>query len=175
MKKTLKRLLICFAMLAVSSAFSEAQKMDIDSLMQVLAQMKDDTNKVAVFIQAGNEYEYSQPDSAIAYYRKARDLSRRLGYTRGRIQYMLNRQHIMAVQGQTDSAKALCLEAIDLSERIHDRTLLASAVGNLGNVYLHIGDKQRAIEYYLRCASILDQLGNKRKLAALYANLCINY
>ena len=154
---------------------SVGQELSIDSLLGSLRTRPDDTVKVALLLSIGDQYEYNQPDSAIFYYRHARNLSQRLNYSKGFVQYMLARQHLMNIQGQYDSALMLCMRATELARKLDDEELLASSLGNLGSVYLYMGDKEKAIDYYLQCATILEKLGNKKKLAVLYTNLCINY
>lgn len=154
---------------------ANAQTLNMDSLRQRLHYASEDTNKVLLLHRIADEYSYNQMDSATYYYRMARNLSEKLGYKRGLILYMRDRQHLMNIQGQYDSALILCLRAAELSREIGDDYLLASALGNLGSVHLYIGDKEKAIDYYLQSADLLEKLGDKRRLAILYTNLGINY
>ena len=166
--------LLAFVLFAALN-FSHAQRLNIDSLLSRLSMASEDTNKVLLLHQIADEYSFNQIDSSIYYYRLARNLSIKLRYTRGLILYMRDRQHLMNIQGQFDSSMILCLQAAELSRQIGDDNLLASALGNLGSVYLYTGDKERAIDYYLQCAALLEKLGDKRRLAILYTNLGINY
>jgi two-component system NarL family sensor kinase len=154
----------------------KAQRLDRDSLLKTMSQAREDTNKVTLYNSIGEWYEQQQSDSAIYYYEKARELSETLGYTRGLIRYLLNRQYLLCIQGQFDSARAMCNRASELSKKIGDKSLLASALGNTGNVYLYTGDKQKAIEFYLQSVALLENLpDNSRRLTNLYSNICVLY
>lgn len=54
-----------------------------DSLKQVIATMRADTNKVENFILLGQQCENNIPDSAIYYYKQAYQLSTKLNYPQG--------------------------------------------------------------------------------------------
>ena len=175
MNRLVKPLFVCSILFFSTFHLLRAQKLNVDSLISRLSLVSEDTNKVLLLHQIADEYSLNHLDSAIYYYRLARNLSAKLGYTRGLILYMRDRQHLMNIQGQYDSALILCLNAAELARKMGDDNLLASALGNLGSVYLYTGDKERAIDYYLQCGALLEKLGDSKRLAILYTNLGINY
>ncbi len=53
-----------------------AQQTTIDSLKQVIATAKQDTNQVKILLKLGDQYRYTTPDTALYYYRKALDIAK---------------------------------------------------------------------------------------------------
>jgi DNA-binding CsgD family transcriptional regulator len=55
----------------------------VDSTLNALPLMKEDTTKVNLLIKTGNYFNKSHPDSAIAFYKQGLELSERIGYIKG--------------------------------------------------------------------------------------------
>jgi len=50
----------------------------IDSLLQVLAEVKEDTSKIRALIELGDQYRYVLPDSALYYLTEALEISNKI-------------------------------------------------------------------------------------------------
>lgn len=145
---------------------------DKDSLHNTLSLLPGDTAKVSALIKLGQQYEYQFPDSAIFYYKQARDLSLQLDYPEGIVKYASNITSIWNMQGQLDSSLQLNLLAVSLCEKHHlnDRLLFISLT-NTGAVYQYQDDHQNAIAYYLKALALLKQSDQFEWLSNITGNL----
>ena len=69
--------------------------MNKDSLLKLLSTAKEDTARVLLLINIGNEYELTDPETAGRYYLMAGDLSKRLHYKMGIIKFISNYQNTL--------------------------------------------------------------------------------
>jgi two-component system, NarL family, sensor kinase len=146
-----------------------------DSLLGVLKTSKPDTNKVLLLIKIGNDYERNQPDSAIYFYKFAGDLSRKLRYDIGVLKYIANYTAVLNMQDKLDESLQLNLQAVELSQKIHDVRYLGKAYANTAAVYTLMHLHKLSIEYYLKCIAVFEQLHDEEKLAVVYSNLASIY
>ena len=149
--------------------------MNKDSLLQVLKNAPEDTSRVYLYIEIGQQYENNIPDSAAYYYLKARDLSQRLNFTTGILKFFSNYTYILNMRGKLDSSLILNLKAVEISKRTNDKRKLATAYGNVGSSYQNLQQYENSINYYLKSSLLFEELGEKRYLAILYLNLCNLY
>jgi signal transduction histidine kinase len=149
--------------------------MNKDSLLNVLHSAKEDTNKVLLYINTGQQYENNQPDSAAYYYTRAKLLSEQLNYTVGIIKYISNITYILNLQGKTDSSLKLNLYSVELARKINDKKRIAFGLSNVGTSYLDMEQYENAADYFLQAIKILEESGLKQYLSVLYNNLSILY
>ena len=100
-----------------ATAQSELKK---DSLLKQLSVAKEDTSKVLLLIDIGNEIEYNDPNQAGIYYLQAGNLSKRLNYKRGIIKFAANYTAILNSKGAYESALLLNKQAIELAKSLKD-------------------------------------------------------
>lgn len=122
--------------------------MNRDSLLKLLPAAKDDSNKVLLYINIGQQYESNEPEVAKQYYRAARDLSEKIGYTRGLIKFAANYTYVLNMQGLYDSSLTINKESVELSRKIKDSLYLAKTLFNTGSSYRVMGDFENAVKCY---------------------------
>ncbi len=149
--------------------------LDRDSLWQVFASSKPDSNRVKLYIQLGQQYETNNPDSALLLYERALKLSEQLNYTRGVISYYSNSTYVYNLLGNYDTALTLNLKAVDIARNFGDPERLAACLGNLGSTYLNMGQYEKALQYQLQIIPLYEKLNDPAKLSILYSNLSYAY
>ena len=127
-----------------------AQNKAIDSLKQALSVAKEDTNKVWLFVDLGNFYQWSYPDSAITYSQQGLQLSQKLNFTTGEIIISGIMAEALAVKGNFSKALDIRLKALQLAEKSGDQYLIYWRQLGVGTVYFYSGDQQNALNYYYK-------------------------
>src|SRR6187401_1171744 len=79
----MKRSILFISLLFTSLYYSTAQSNTADSLLAVLKNAEDDTNKVNTLNILSYELLYSNTDTTIYFATMARDLAEKLGYSKG--------------------------------------------------------------------------------------------
>ncbi|HRE51225.1 MAG TPA: tetratricopeptide repeat protein [Flavitalea sp.] len=164
MKKLTLILLLC-----TGHILSPAQ--NIDSLQGLLLKAGKDTNAVLLYYTYGRAIEDEQPDSAVHYYKKARQLSEDLGYRKGIAYFASNYIVVLNRRGQFREALTVAEEALELYKEIGDDYELATAYINVGNEWHYLSDYAQAAEYYLLSKKHAEKINHRSTLRRLNNNL----
>jgi two-component system NarL family sensor kinase len=153
---------VAFSFLICAWVLLPAQSiMNRDSLLRLLPLAKNDTNTVKLYINIGQQYETNEPETAKQYYRRAGELSKKIGYTKGVISFINNYTFILNMQGDYDSSLLLNLQAVYLSKKTSDSLNLAKTLFNTGTSYRNLGEYESAVKYYEEGKHIFQKLGNE--------------
>ena len=164
--RALLLLFVLDVLLSVSYGQSPAKK---DSLLAEIHRNKKDTSTVIAYLKYGELYESANPDSAVFYYNKARDLSVELNYPRGTATYISFYNFILNNRGRYREALELCKQALTIYQQLASPKDIAIAHINLGSEYEYLSSYQSAAENYLQGMQIVEKI-NDRKLIRLLAN-----
>lgn len=165
MIKKLLILIICLAGIAASAYSQDGNKKD--SLLKVLATAKEDTTKVATYIEIGNLYELDDFHTAGSYYLKAYQLSKRLNYKRGELKSISNYTYLLNVNSQFDSSLLLNKQAIQIAKSLNDNTALAKAWANTGNTFQYMDEYDSAVYCYEVSIKLFESSGDKVTIAKI--------
>jgi two-component system NarL family sensor kinase len=154
------------------------QQSEADSLRTVLYKSGDDTTKALLYYQYGKLFETDNPDTAVHYYNKAYELSKKLTFKKGQAAYASYYIVILNNQGKFREALALCKEALTLYEEMGDKRDLSVAYLNYGSEWQYLSDFQVAAENYLKAKKLAEEIGDKRlqritnnNLASIFINM----
>lgn len=143
-----RRVVLLFIFFLLSGKSSGQEVMNLDSLLKVLTTSKDDTNKVLLYINIGQQYESNDIERAKDFYKKAKQLSEKINYKLGVIKYIANYTFILNQQEKYDSSILLNKQAVALAKEIGNQEYLAKSTFNLGSSYRYAGINDTAITYY---------------------------
>lgn len=164
---------ILLLLFIVSSCYcSHAQdNRAIDSMLQVLKTAKEDTSKVMLLLNIGEQYERSSSETSKQYYHQSLQLSQKIGYKPGEIKFASYYTAVLNMQGRFDSSLLLNKKALELAKETKDELSIAKATFNTANSFHLIAKEDSALYYYMQVLPILDKLGNKRMLGIAYSNI----
>lgn len=145
--------------LCLSPAYGQ-EIMDKDSLLRLLPTTREDSNRVLLLIQIGQQFEGSEPEVSKQYYLQARDLSRKIGYRLGEIKFAANFTYLLNMQGFYDSALQINLEAVRLAKAIDNKEYIAKTLFNAGTSYRLLEDYETALRMYQEGSSVYQLLDN---------------
>lgn len=148
--------------------FCQAQTKKPDSLLRLLSKASEDTSRVNLYIELGNQYEFDNPNMAARYYLKARDLSEKLNYKRGLIKFAANYTAVLNQLGKLDSALMLNKQALALSLEIKDKIWIGKTSANLGNNFTNLGSYDSAVYHYETAIRYFEQTGDTVMVARVY-------
>lgn len=163
-----KRLLLFVYFISVCFWGSAQATMNKDSLLKLLSTAKEDTARVLLLINIGNEYELTDPEIAGRYYLMAGDLSKRLHYKLGVIKFISNYTAVLSFRGQYDSSLLLNKQSIKIAKEINDKMALAKTYANTGNSFKYLSEYDSAIFYYENAGNYFEQIKNNYLLARMY-------
>jgi two-component system, NarL family, sensor kinase len=168
--KSLMNRLILFLLLSCQSLFAQTNLIK-DSLLNVLATAKDDSNKVLLLYRIGQETENNNPEEAKAYYRQAKRISERLNYTMGLLKYYSNYTAALRLQARFDSSLTLNKEALRLATDHGNEERIAVVHQNISADYSYLHDIDNAINHLLMALPYYEKDKNDPRLSVLYNQL----
>lgn len=128
-----------------------------------------DTVKLNKYINAGEEKMLSAPDSGIYYGEEVLKISSKENFVKGEIiAHNIIGMSLWAKGSFTEGSGHL-QEMVKLAKKIKDTGQLATAYGNLGILYIDMGDLDMGLQHNLNAVALYN-LFNDKASAALYHN-----
>lgn len=119
-----------------------------DSLQRLLYAAKTDTDKVNLYIEVGKQFATTDEQTAIQYYKRAEDLSKKISYADGVQSYYAEISNILSRKGLLDSCLATNIESLEWANKLGDSSTIAKAFLNIGVSYLRLDDMESAVSYF---------------------------
>ena len=158
-------------MLFLNMGISYGQDAVLDSLNHVLNNSGEDSNKVNSENYLSSRYLSTQPDYALEYAKKAKDLAEKIGFISGHAYALKNIGRVYYLQGKYPDAIVVWRESLKLFETIHDENGQANLLNNIGAVFYDQGDDENALENYLQSLQYSEKTGNKLRMATAMQNI----
>lgn len=143
----------------------------IDSMIGLLPQCKEDSNKVFLLNAIAYEYPYINPDEGIKYGQQSLALATKLGWLAGiaKAEYAIGGNY----ETKSDYSNALQHEykALKIHESAGDISNKALMLGNIGIIYHTQGDQAKAMEYDSLSLLMYEKLKDKKGMARELSNM----
>jgi signal transduction histidine kinase len=143
-----------------------------DSLMTVIRKSKQDTSMVWAMMDYGKIMSNENVDSAIFYYKKAFNLSKKLSYKKGISQYYF------AMTFLESSRLSNHREALRLSKEYElfatnekNDKFLSGAYFSLAQAYQGLDQYDSSIYYYENTLKLLEKIKSPSKIASIYGSI----
>ncbi len=174
-KKSYFIILLC----VICVPFSFSQNRITDSLLTLLKNDKNDTNKIIHLNSLGWDFLYENPDTSTVLSNQALDVFIQLPYSirngkRGKhflAQTYGNLAVYQTILGNYTVALDFYLKALKLDEELGDKTGIAKRYGNIGLLYMGQEDYPQALEYLFKALKISEELRNKDAVAKHLGNI----
>ncbi len=147
------------------------QNANIDSLVLVLSEAKEDTLKVQTLCALSYALFGKNPDSTVLLAKQAYDLSVELNYLPGRSK-SLNRVGIgFYMKGEYDSAYSYYLQSKEYALQLNDQETVANLNTNLGIIHYFKGEFDEAAALMEKSQDYYDAVGSHENQAKILANI----
>lgn len=153
------RFATCLLLLLFCCRFAAAQTAVIDSLRKALPAAKEDSNRVTLLWKLAEQYRFFKPDTTVQLAQRALLLAQRIGYVEGEsrsLAVMATGQYLM---GNYPQALSNYMGKLQLEEKRASGRNYASALNNIGLMYILLNDYPHALEYLRRADSTLTATG----------------
>ncbi len=159
------------------NSLAQTRDFTADSLKAVI-RMADDTGKVQLYYEYGQQFESTNPDSALWYYSLARQKAVEADFLKGQAAYASHAIVILNNQGKFREALELSKDALNLYLKVGTKKDLSVAYLNVGSEWQYLSDFELATENYLEAKKLADEINDKRlqritnnNLASIFINL----
>jgi tetratricopeptide (TPR) repeat protein len=154
-------LLFCFFLASFFYGYAQGSK--IDSLRKLLETAKEDSNKVTVLWRLAEQYKSFKPDTALQLAQHALLLAQRIKYVEGESRSLAILASSQYLLGNYPNALSNYMLKLKIEEKRNSPRNYASALGNIGSVYILLGEYPAALIYLYRADSTVETAGEKVK------------
>lgn len=168
---TFRYVLILFLFVALYLPKSFAQTNRIDSLVQSIGELNEDSSMVTAYLDIGREYFDTDLNMTIHYMDSAIQLGEKVDYKKGLADAYNLKGRAYAQLGNFQEAILTFQEALKFYQEIGDQTGEANILSNQGSIYFRLGNSTRALELHFQSLSISEQLDNKLRIGTSLNNI----
>ena len=156
----------------------------IDSLILELAEAEticpdkpcaDDTIKIKLLLEIGDQYEYSIPDTALNYYDRALELAQTINNKKYEAKSLYYIGFVFQNEGKNDLALKYYQNSLNVYEELKNKKGISESYNSIGLVYKNLSEFDLAIESHQKSLKISEELRDKNGIARSYGNIGINY
>ena len=141
----------------------QAQSNKIDSLQLLLRTEKHDTSRVTLLWKLAEQYQFFKPDTTLQLAQQALLLSRHIGYKEGESRSLAAMAAGQYLLGNYSSALNNYMSKLQIEEKRNSIRNYASALNNIGLMYILLADYTHALNYLYRADSTVMHAGEEVK------------
>lgn len=142
-----------------------------DSLQSIVDKAQNDTVKVNALIALSSAYMRSQPERAIKYADRAREVADRSGFQKGLAFSLKNIGLAYYLQGKYVEALDYWQQSLKIFMAIENQLGIGNMLNNIGAVYFSQGNDANALDYYLQSLQVSEKIGDKLRIATALTNI----
>jgi serine phosphatase RsbU (regulator of sigma subunit)/Tfp pilus assembly protein PilF len=171
--KTLVFILVVFTLLP---SHNTAQNPTIDDLLAISRSNVHDTIRAQTFLDIGDFYEHSLPDSAIYYYSMAQKLAKKNSSKHKKFQ-LLNATALRYIgiiyqsKSDYDSARAYFAKSVAEAEITDSKKAIAFGYMNIGVTHVKQGNYDSALAYYNKAMITAEAMNDSFTIARCHGNI----
>lgn len=142
-----------------------------DSLINLLKTSENDTSKVKICLELGDDFEYSAPDSALYFYNLALLYANKANSKKhiSTCYFYIGLLH--SEQSSYDIALSDFRMALKIKEDLKDKNGITSCMDNIGRIYFYQGKFEKSISEFLKSLKIREETGDKRGISKSYNSI----
>lgn len=154
---------ILFTLFVLAQLVIKGQSAKIDSLSNRLKNETRDTNRVTLLWQIAQQYQSYKPDTSLLLAEKALLLARQINYVEGESRSLAILATSQYLLGNYPSALSNYMLKLQIEEKRNSPRNFASALNNIGLMYILLGEFKNALTYLRRADSTIEVTGGKAK------------
>ena len=159
----------------IESCFCFSQSSKIDSLIFLVKNDKQDSNKVNHLNALGWELMYVNPDTSVQLGKEALEVALKIKDQKSEANSYSNLGVYFWVKGDFPNSLSNQFKALKIREKIKDKRGIATSFSNIGIVYWNQSENVKALDYLKRALNIMEDLGNKVGIAKNTGNIGVIY
>ena len=144
----------------------QAQQPKIDSLKNRLLTEKEDSNRVTLLWKLAQQYQSFKPDTSLVLSEEALLLARRIQFTEGESRSLALLAASQYLLGDYPKALSNYMQKLRIEEKKQPRNF-ASALNNIGLIYILLADYPKALSYLYRADSTVEAVGGVKRRAEI--------
>lgn len=147
------------------------KSLQTDSLKRVVEAMPLSSEKGGAYLDLATKVIYSDLESALAFSKEGESIARTLKNDSLLGAALFRIGTVFLIEGKMDSTVMYYQETMSIAKRRGDPDMELSVHLNLGNMYMKLGNKEKAEEELLEAKSLINENTHVRNLRVIFNNL----
>lgn len=148
---------------------------NLDSLLVVAKQTKNDSVKLRLYNKIGFGYIFNDADKAIQVLKEGKQLAEKANFNYGLTELTNTHGIYMDIMGKSDSARYYFEKALKLSQKYQFRKIEAMCTNNLGMFNWNRGNFDEALNYFFQSLKMDESQGSESATANALNNIGLIY
>jgi signal transduction histidine kinase len=159
-----------------AAAFSQKKGQPlIDSLLNGLSAIKEDTNKVKSLTRIAETYVQVDPARGIGYAKNGLAIAEKLQWKKGIAKLDNAMGLLVGDTGNNTQARTWFEQSFALNKDLGDSFRMISNLNNIGRSYQRESEFPKALDYYLKALTIAEEIKNNEQIALVGTNLTASF
>jgi PAS domain S-box-containing protein len=166
----MKNLFIGILVLMHSGLFAQSQ-VNIDSLVQRLTQISDDSNKVYLLDKLSYEYSFTNAQTGIKYGNDALRLAKKLEWKKGEALAYLDIAINYRAKFENTLALEYAIQALQIYRALDNKNGIAASMSHIAGIHTGQGNYAKALEYSFLALKIYEASNDSRHKPIILENI----
>lgn len=156
----MKPFFIILLWLAAILRVANGQAGESDSLEKLLAQTRQDTNRVLLLTELAANYQFFNSDTALTLLNEAMKLSQKLNFSKGQIRVLTRMGDVLHVRGELPQALEAQMRALQLTSKSPDAEGEAQCLIFTALIYIEVGEYRQGLNYLFKAKKFMRRFCN---------------
>src|SRR5882724_11720430 len=166
---------ISLILLSITVSAQKKGQALIDSVLEGLPAMKEDTNQLKSLGKIAETYWIMDPSKGIVYAKKALTLSEKLNYKKGVARFNNLIGLLVGDTGNNTQARIYFEQSYKINEELGNSFSMISNLNNIGRSYQRESKYSNALDYYFKALAIAERTKNDEQISLVGTNLNVSY
>jgi len=166
---------ISLILLSITVSAQKKGQALIDSVLEGLPAMKEDTNQLKSLGKIAETYWIMDPSKGIVYAKKALTLSEKLNYKKGVARFNNLIGLLVGDTGNNTQARIYFEQSYKINEELGNSFSMISNLNNIGRSYQRESKYSNALDYYFKALAIAERTKNDEQISLVGTNLTASF
>ena len=159
------------SVVAADISFEPTGNARLDSLLQLVSTVKQDTALARLYYKIGDMYADNDFEKAKDYHLKSKDLSEKLDWNEGRYLFSTGFSLVLMREGLVDSALVINLQAFELAKNEKNERWMALINISTGTSYYAKAWYETALQNFMEGLSYFEKINDTEKMGIIYQKM----
>jgi signal transduction histidine kinase len=147
----------------------------IDSILQALPAVKEDSLKVKALNRVGEIYLQFNPSKGLGYADQAFVIAEKMHWKKGMARLLNLKGLMVGDTGNNTQARVYFQMSIDMQKQINNSFGMISSLNNIGRSYQRESNFGAALDYFFKALTVAEEIKSNEQIALVGTNLTASY
>ena len=169
----LNKIILSVLLFSLPTTIIAQKQLIVNKLAEAIKSEKSDIRKAELYIELGDQYKSSAPDSALIFYKMGLKYSQNINSQENEAKCLRSIGFVYLNQGDYDNAIDYSQKSLRICEKQNDKGGIAASYNIIGNYHLYVGNTNKAINLFQKALKLYEEIDDKKGITGSYCNISI--